>query len=105
MGSTLKPPPKAALTRFHAGQVGADTVGTYLARAWSLAICCKACARLGEWTPPELDRRFGERPDLRISALVERLACVGEGGCGGREVAVFPHLYDGVWPLPPADGA
>jgi len=104
MTSTLRPPPKAALQRFHVGQVGDDTIGGYLAKGWSLAICCKACARLVEWTPPELDRRFGGRPHLRIAAVVERLACLGDGSCGSREVAVFPHLYDGVWP-PPGAGA
>ena len=52
--STLKPPPKRALQNFHAGQVGDDTVATYLAKGWSLAICCKTCERLVEWTPPDL---------------------------------------------------
>lgn len=48
--STLKPPPKKALQAFHVGQVGADSVGDDLAKGWSLAICCKARARLVEWT-------------------------------------------------------
>ncbi|WP_296595513.1 hypothetical protein [Phenylobacterium sp.] len=100
MTSTLKPPPKAALERFHVGQVGDDTVETYLAKGWSLAICCKGCARLVEWTPPQLLERFGDRPRLRIAALVERLACGGDGGCGSREIAVFPHLYDAPWTWP-----
>ncbi|MBL8772217.1 MAG: hypothetical protein JNK30_12620 [Phenylobacterium sp.] len=96
--STLKLPPARALRAFRPGQVGDDTVATYLGKGWSLAICCKACERLVEWTPPELAHRFGDRTTLRIGALVERLACSGEAGCGGREIAVFPHLYDGVWP-------
>jgi len=103
MTSTLKPPPRSALARFHVGQVGDDTVASYLAKGWSLAICCKACTRLVEWAPPELDRRFGDQPHLRIAAILERLTCAGEDGCGSREIAVFPHLYDGAWP--PASGA
>src|SRR5688500_2745210 len=104
MASTLKTPPKAALKAFHVGQVGTDTVADYLAKGWSLAICCKACERLVEWTPPQLATRFATPPRLKIADLVPRLACKGEGGCGSDEVAVFPHLYDGVWP-PPAPGA
>ncbi len=96
--STLKAPPKKALKAFRVGQVGHDTVGDYLAKGWSLAICCKGCARLVEWTPPELARRFSDRRQVRIAAVVERLACAGEGGCGSREIAGFPHLYDGSWP-------
>jgi hypothetical protein len=94
--STIQRPPEAAIRRFHAGQVGADTVGDYLAKGWSLGICCKACPRLVEWTPPELKRRFGDGPDLRIADLAPRLACSGDGGCGARDIAVFPHLYDGA---------
>lgn len=102
--STLQPPPRKALLAFHAGQVGGDTITTYLERGWSLAIGCKACARLVEWTPDALLQRFGDRPQLRIAALIERLACGGEDGCGSREIAVFPHLYDGPWTWPPAEG-
>ncbi|OHB26260.1 MAG: hypothetical protein A2790_20045 [Phenylobacterium sp. RIFCSPHIGHO2_01_FULL_69_31] len=97
MASSLKPPPKAALQRFHAGQVGDDTVETYLAKGWSVGICCKACERLVEWTPPELAARFEGREGLRIADLVPRLTCKGEDGCGSNEVTVFPHLYDGDW--------
>lgn len=97
MTSTLKRPPKAALQRFHAGQVGDDTIETYLAKGWSLGICCRACERLVEWTPPDLMERFGDRIGLRLAVLVERLACSGDEGCGAREIAVFPHLFDGAW--------
>lgn len=95
MGSTLQPPPAAALKAFRVSQVGADTVATYLEKGWSLAICCKACARFVEWTPPDLAVRFAGRETLRIANLVPRLACKGEGGCGSDEIAVFPHLFDG----------
>lgn len=91
MASTLKPPPKTALKRFHAGQVGDDTVEIFLRKGWSLAICCKDCERLVEWTPSELLRRFEGTPGLRIASLVERLACAGPDGCGSRDTAVFPH--------------
>ena len=95
MPAQVKPPPKAALQRFHVGQVGDDTIATYLAKGWSLAICCKACARLVEWTPPKLREMLGAPEAVRLADLVPRLACKGEGGCGSDEVAVFPHLYDG----------
>lgn len=99
-GSQLKPPPRKALQAFHVGQIGADTVGTYLQKGWSLAICCKGCERLVEWTPPDLARRYGDRPALRIADVAERLTCSGEQGCGSREIAVFPHPYDGPWSWP-----
>lgn len=95
--STLKAPPKKALQAFRVGQVGRDTISTYLENGWSLAICCKDCERLVEWTPPELAQRFRDRRGVLIADLVERLACAGEGGCGSHEIAVFPHLYDQVW--------
>ena len=101
MTSTLKRPPARAVKAFHAGQVGEDTISTFLTRGYSLAICCKACPRMVEWTPPDLARRFGDRLGLRIADLVPRLACAGEGGCGSREIAVFPHLYDGEWAWTP----
>lgn len=99
--STLQRPPEAAIRRFTAEQAGSDTVGEYLAKGWSLGICCKACPRLVEWTPPDLARRFGDRPGLPVAQLAQRLTCTGEGGCGSREIAVFPHLYDGPWTWPP----
>lgn len=105
MSSNLEPPPKTALRAFHVGQVGTDTVETFLAHGWSLAICCKACERLVEWTPPELQARFQDCPGPRIGDLVARLVCAGEAGCGSREIAVFPHLYDGAWTWPPAEAA
>jgi hypothetical protein len=104
MASALKRPREKDLARFTTAAIGGDTVGLYLAKGWSLAICCKACPRLVEWTPPELQRRFGDRPGLRIATIAERLACAGEGGCGSDEVAVFPHAYDGTWPITPAGG-
>lgn len=96
MASTLKPPPRKALAAFHVGQVGSDTIQTYLEHRWSLAICCKACERLVEWPPDELAERFAGREGLQIAELVRRLTCKGEGGCGSEDVAVFPHLYDGA---------
>ena len=102
MTSTLKAPARKALKAFHAGQVGDDTIATYLQCGWSLAICCKACERLVEWTPPDLAERFAGREGVRVADLVPRLACAGDGGCGSREIAAFPHLYDGRWRWTPA---
>jgi hypothetical protein len=101
--SKLVRPADHLLERFHAGQAGEDRIADYLANGWSLAICCKACPRIVEWTPPELAQRFGERHDLRIADLAVRLACTGEGECGARDIAVFPHLYDGLWSWPAPD--
>ena len=104
MASTLKRPPEIAVQRFHAGQAGDDTIETYLKSGYSLAICCKACPRLVEWTPSDLKARFGGTLQLRIADPVPKLACTGAGGCGSREIAVFPHFYDGPWCWPRAEG-
>jgi len=97
-------PPEKALQAFRPEQAGDDTVRTYLAKGFSLAICCKDCPRLVEWTPPDLERRFAGRLGLRIADLAARLTCSGEGGCGSTRVAAFPHLYEGAWSwAPPAD--
>ena len=92
--STLKLPPKKYLDRFHVGQIGDDTIRTYLESGFSLGACCRDCKRLVEITPPELEARFGDKLRLRIADLCERLSCKGEDGCGSKDVAVFPHLYD-----------
>ena len=104
--STLERPPDRLLKTFKISQIGSDTVRTYLRRGFSLAICCRDCPRLIEWTPPELERRLGDRLDLRIADLAERLSCSGAGGCGAKDVAVFPHLYDLPWRWSPrGDGS
>ena len=92
--STLERPHDRVLRSFSLGQIGADTVRTYLRRGCSLAICCRDCPRLIEWTPPDLEAKFGHRLDLRIADIAARLSCTGEGGCGAQDVAVFPHSYD-----------
>ncbi len=99
--STIKRPPEKLISRAYAAQAGADTVRTYLMNGWSLGIACKNCPRLVEWTPSDLLERFGDRLDLRIALLVPKLACSGPDGCGSREVAVFPHPYDGEWRYAP----
>ena len=95
--STLKRPAAKFISRFHVKQVGDDTVADFLVRGWSLAIFCKDCPRTVEWTPPELVRRFGDWPGLRIADLVPRLSCAGPEGCGSHDIAVGPHAYDGPW--------
>jgi hypothetical protein len=99
--STLTRPSAKLLSNFHLGQVGEDTVATYLAAGWSLAICCRNCPRLVEWTPPELQAKFGDRPNLRIADIAARFTCSGADGCGSHDVAVFPHAFDGEWPERP----
>lgn len=95
--STLKRPPEALIRRFHLGQVGADTVATFLTKGYSLAICCRECPRTIEWRPPQLLEKFEHRVDVKIADIAARLSCSGEEGCGATDVAVFPHLYDGAW--------
>jgi hypothetical protein len=55
-----------------------------------------------EWTPADLQTRFGDRLELKVADLVPRLACTGPDGCGCHDVAVFPHLYDGAWSWAPS---
>jgi len=102
--STLRRPHDRLLKAFRISDVGNDTVASYLRQGFSLAICCKDCPRLIEWTPPELEARFGHQPDRRIADIAARLTCKGEGGCGAQEVAVFPHLYDRPWTWTPPPG-
>lgn len=98
--STLKRPAQNLIDRFDVWQVKDRTIRGFLEKGFSLAICCKACRRMIEWTPPMLLERFGSRLDLPLADLVPRLACAGEEGCDSKEVAVFPHLYDGEWRWP-----
>ena len=103
--STLKRPSEKLLRNFRLDQVGDDTVQLFLEKGFSLAICCRDCPRLIEWTPQDLDARFGAWPNLRIADLARRLTCAGEDGCGSHDIALFPHLYDGAWTwAPPREG-
>jgi len=95
--STLQRPDDKLIARFGLWQVGENTIRTYLEKAYSLGICCRNCRRTIEWTPPELLKRFGHQLDLPLKELVPNLACTGEEGCGVKDVAVFPHLYDQAW--------
>lgn len=101
--STLKRPPEALIRRFHLGQVGADTVSTFLTKGYSLAICCRECPRLIEWTPETLLETFGDRTHVKIADIAARLSCSGDQGCGSTDVAIFPHLYDGPWSWAPPE--
>jgi len=101
--STLQRPSAALLRRFAIWQVGDDTIRHYLEKGFSLGMCCRACPRTIEWTPPELHHRFAANLDLRLADLVPRLSCKGDGGCGSTDIAVFPHLFDGAWRWPPVE--
>lgn len=95
--STLKRPTKKQLRAFHAGMIDpAHTVRLYLERSYSLAICCKDCGRLTEWTPADLAERFSGKEEASIRDVAPRLKCSSEP-CGSTAIAVFPHLFDGVW--------
>ena len=100
--STLKRPAQQLISRFDVWQVKDRTIRSFLEKGFSLAICCKACPRIIEWTPQELLAKFDGKLDLQLADLVPRLNCSGDEGCGSKEVAVFPHLYDGEWRWPPA---
>jgi hypothetical protein len=95
--STIKLPSAKMISRFDVRQVEGDRIEDYLAKGWSLGIVCKACQRLIEWTPPDLEAKFGTKAKLKIADLVPRLKCSGQEGCGGADIAVFPHLYDHFW--------
>jgi hypothetical protein len=99
--SSLQRPEEKLIRRFAVWQVRDRSIRGYLEKGFSLAICCRECPRMIEWTPPELLRRFETRLDLQLKDLVPRLSCAGEGGCGSHDIAVFPHLYDGAWSCPP----
>lgn len=99
--STLKRPDQHLIDRFDVWQVKDRTIGCLVAKGFSLAICCKRCPRMIEWTPQDLLDKFATKLDLPLADLVPRLACTGEDGCGSKDVAVFPHLYDGAWRWPP----
>lgn len=98
--STLKRPAEKLILRFDVWQVKDRTIRSYLEKGFSLAICCKHCPRMIEWTPPQLFQKFDGKLDLQLADLVPRLSCSGDAGCGSKEVAVFPHLYDGAWRWP-----
>lgn len=84
--STLKRPSADLLARFRVEQIGDESIRTYLERGYSLAICCRHCPRLNEWTPQELEARFGTKLDLPIADLAARLTCEG---AGGRTTSLF----------------
>jgi hypothetical protein len=89
----LERPADRLIQKFDVWQVKDRTIRGLLEKRFSLAICCKACPRMIEWTPPDLLQKFETKLDLRLADLVPRLSCSGDEGCGSREVAVFPHLY------------
>ena len=95
---SAKRPAERLIRSFRTEMVGTDTIGDYLTAGHWLVICCKDCPRIIEWMPLELKRRFGATPQLRLSSLVPRLACTCDLGCGSKEVAMFPELYDETWP-------
>ncbi len=102
VASTLNRPSERLIQRFGVWQVKDQTIRGHLEKGFSLAICCKGCLRTIEWTPPMLLAKFGNRLDLKLSELVPRLSCAGADGCGSKDIAVFPHLYDGRWAWSPA---
>ncbi|MFC5343410.1 hypothetical protein ACETK8_20420 (plasmid) [Brevundimonas staleyi] len=99
--STLERPAERLIQKFDVWQVKDRSIRSLLAKGYSLAICCKQCPRMIEWTPQELLQKFEGKLDVQLADLVPRLSCTGEEGCGSREVAVFPHLYEGEWRWPP----
>lgn len=103
--STLERPSAKLLSRFRLDDLHDDTVRVFLTKGFSLAICCRDCPRVIEWTPADLEQRFGHILDLRIADIAPRLSCTGDEGCGSHDIAVFPHGYDGHWTWPRPDQA
>ncbi len=105
---TFKRPTAKQLRTWAAWQLEDITFRYFLARGISLVLCCRDCPRCTEWTPPEMFERFKDKLDTPLKALVGRVACTGEGGCGSRNIALLPHPYDmddWTWPPPSADEA
>jgi hypothetical protein len=98
--STFKRPPPSKLRTWAAWQLEDITVRYFLARNISLVLCCRDCPRCTEWTPPQLLERFNDKLDIPLKALVGRVACAGEGGCGSRDIALLPHPHDENWTMP-----
>lgn len=93
--TSLKRPDQKLIDKFRPDMVdvaGANTVGALVDKGFSLVICCKACPRMVEWSPADLEEKFADRLGLRLFDLVPRLTCSGPEGCGHKEVAVFPHF-------------
>lgn len=100
--SRLERPPANELRSYKAPR-RADTIRVFLEKGWSLAICCRDCRRAPvEWTPPELERKFGSALGVPVADLIPRLRCLGDEGCGSKDVVVYPHHYDGEWRWPRA---
>ena len=102
--SSLKRPEARLLRQVRLDrQMQRDTIRTFLENGWSLAVCCCDCPRIVEWTPSDLAERFDGKFDTTIADLVGRVACKGDGGCGSKNIALFPHPYDHAWTWPPSD--
>ena len=52
--STLERPDQHLIDRFDVWQVRGRTIRRLVAKGFSLAICCKRCPRMIEWTPQDL---------------------------------------------------
>jgi len=83
----LQRPPQKWLDGFQLKHLGADTVGDYIEKRFSLLIYCVDCPRVIEWPPAELTARFGERPGLRVADVASRLTC----SCNSKRIAVGPR--------------
>jgi hypothetical protein len=105
--STFDRPTPGELLKWRVWHLKDDTVRYYLAKGFSLVLCCRNCPRMVEWTPPQLFERFGNKLDLRLQNLMPRLSCSrAQGGCGATDIAAIPHLYDALdWTWPPAASA
>jgi len=100
--SNIPAPSAKALAAFHLGMVKRDRpVRWFLEKGASLAICCKDCRRLVEWTPVDLAERFVGRLHVEMHDVAARLKC-SDKACGSHEIAVFPHPFAGAWSWPPS---
>lgn len=99
----LKPLPKAMLRVFRFDRrMAGDTIQLYLENNCSVAVCCRDCGRLVELTPPDMAERFPDRLGLTMADLMAKLTCNKDhGGCGSRDIAIWPHPYAHKWTWEP----
>jgi hypothetical protein len=86
----LKRPEEKAIRSFKPWMVENHTIGDYLKNGWSIGICCRGCPRTIEMTPAAIEERFGAYLQMKVAALLPKLECGTEKGCGSKNMVLFP---------------
>ena len=88
--TTLKRPEEKTIRSFKPWMIGDDTIATLLDNGWSLGICCRHCSRTIEIKPEAIEEKFGDYRHLKLIALLPKLTCGTEKGCGSTDMVLFP---------------